>query len=144
MSSKHLCNFIAVLNLGVRTKKNSIKIVLKNNFLKTFLGFIFKENFIHTYRLKKTGVVYGKKGTYRKEEEEATIFFRKNLIKKITLMSKPSYKKSISVYKLNSLHYKNGSRCVYILSTSEKGLITSYSCVKNNIGGLLICAIQFC
>lgn len=135
MSSKHLCNFIAILNLGVRTKKRSIKVVLKTNYLKGVIDLLMKEGFIYGYELKKTGRVFN-----GWPEEEVFINFKKNLISKIDILSSPSYKRSVTVYKLNSLVYKNRGT-TYIISSSKLGLATSRECIKNNTGGLLICGI---
>jgi len=136
MSSKHMCNFIAILNLGVRTKKRSISVVLKNTYLKLLIDLLHKEGLIYGYEIKKTGKCFN-----GHDEEKATIYFKKNLISAINILSSPSYKRSVTVYKLNSLLYKNRGT-IFIISSSVLGLTTSYECIKNNIGGLLICGIR--
>lgn len=130
-----MCNFIAILNLGVRTKKRSISILLKTNYLKLFVDLLHSEGFIYGYSISKTGRSFNGFA-----EEKVLISFKKGLISRFKLLSFPSYKRPISVYKLYSLHYKN-SGTVYVISSSQLGLTTSNVCLKNNIGGLLICGI---
>lgn len=133
MASKHLCNFIAILNLGIVTKKKMINVVLKANYIKKFIDVIFKQGLIYGYNLqkesKKNSVICF---------EKVTIYFKPGAIRKIILMSSPSHKKSLSAYKLRSLHYKNRGT-VFIMSTSKFGFTNSVDCEKNNIGGLMIC-----
>lgn len=135
MSSKHLCDFVAILNLGVRTKKRNIAVTLKTNYLKKIIDLLQSEGLIYGYILEKTGKEFN-----GHLEERAIINFKKDLILRINILSSPSYKRPVTVYKLNSLHYKNSST-IYIVSSSKLGFTTSINCVKNNLGGLLICGV---
>ena len=136
MSSKHLCDFIAILNLAVRTKKTSIRVILKNNYLKVFVDLLFKENFIYGYQLEKTKRIF-----LNKFEERVLITFKPNFIKRINILSSPSNKKSVNFYELeNMLNNNLGAR--YILSSSHLGFSTSSDCLKKGVGGLLICEIK--
>jgi len=135
MASKHLCNFIAILNLGIVTKKKAISVTLKTEYIKNFIDIIFKQGLIYGYNLEVTK----KKGCPLINEEKVTINFKPGAIKRVRLMSSPSYKRSVTAYKLRSLHYKNRGT-IFIMSTSKFGFCNSIDCEKSNIGGLIICA----
>ena len=135
MVSKHLCNFLAIMNLGVRTKKAKISVRIKANYIKLFIDLLFKENYIYGYFIES------KKEFYTRTEEVICINFKPKFIKRINLISSPSFKKCISAYELHSLHYKNPGS-FFIMSSSELGFSTSRECQKRNIGGILICELK--
>jgi ribosomal protein S8 len=136
MSSKHLCNFVSILNLAVKTKKASIGILIKTNYIKLFIDLLMKYNFIYGYRVEKL-----RKRFLGVQQEKIFIHFKPDLIKEINLMSSPSYKRSVNVYQLRSLQYKNRGTCYIVSSSKLKAFEISNVCLQNNTGGLLICAI---
>lgn len=135
MVSKHLCNFLAIMNLGIRTKKSKIFIKIKANYIKLFIDLLFKEGFIYGYFIES------KINYTTRDEEVICINFKPGFLKRINILSSPSYKKTVSAYKLKSLHFKNlGS--FFIMSSSELGFSTSQECQKKNIGGIVICELK--
>lgn len=109
--------------------------VLKTNYLKVFIDLLYKNGLIYGYLLNKTGKNY-----CGKEEEQITVNFKKSLISEFRILSSPSYKRSVTIYKLNSLLYKNRGT-IFIISSSVLGLSTAEECLKNNVGGLLVCGV---
>ena len=136
MSSKHLCDFIAILNLAVRTKKTNVKITLKNNYIKTFVDLLLKENFIYGYQLEKTTKFF-----LNKPVEKVLITLKPNFIKRINILSSPSNKKSVNIHELEKL-LNNNTSGRFVLTNSVLGFSTSSDCLKKGTGGLLICEIK--
>lgn len=135
MTSKHLCNFLSILNLGIRTKKAKILVKIKANYIKIFIDTLFKENLIYGYSVES------KKTFYTRVEEVICINFKPDFIKSINIISAPSFKKSCTSYQLRSLHKKNlGS--IFLVSSSQLGFSTAQECQRSNIGGILLCEIK--
>jgi hypothetical protein len=88
MVSKHLCNFLAIMNLGIRTKKSKIFVKIKANYIKLFIDLLFKENFIYGYFIEDKKEYYT-----TRHEEIICINFKPNFLKRINIISSPSYKK---------------------------------------------------
>lgn len=154
---KYLMSLISILNLGFRTNKTFIDFNLKPNYLAKFLDVLVENNFVSYEKIvdsgsievmkpKKSDIITPKKTTFKKailKHPKLRIFFKKNTCKTLKIISTPGRKLSVSTYKLKSLCFKNSTNAVFILSTSKYGFIDSNKALKNNVGGLLICKINF-
>jgi len=98
--------------------------IKKTKNIEIILKFLFKENFIKTY--------FNFKGHF--------IIFLKfrpiSIFKNIEIISIPSKKVYVDLYKLKSIIYKNESS-FFLLSTS-KGILSSDQALKLNIAGELL------
>jgi small subunit ribosomal protein S8 len=116
------------LQNGFLSKKSKIVFTNNSKFLINFLNILINEGYIYGYKLlknQKNIIVY-----LKYINNQATL-------NKIKFLSKK--KKIYYLKKKNLLNLKN-SLNLYIISTS-KGLMTSKTAIKSNIGGKLICQI---
>lgn len=129
MSNFLLNNLITQINLGAKRKLRFIKVEL-NNLNLYIIKLLYNEGSIRTYLIKNNKIII-----YFK-------FYLRKMIINLKLESKPSNKKFLSLKNLSNLYNKNNFSGFYIIST-QKGLITSTSCLlKNHIGGEIILKIN--
>lgn len=93
-----------------------------------FIIFLFKNKFIKNF-------------VYNEKQNNFRIYFKylknKNVIQKISLISKKTKIITLTYYQLKKLNFKKGC---YILTTA-KGLLTVEECILLNTGGIVLCYI---
>ena len=137
MSTLALARNITEIQTGIISKKKKIFCKIKRISTKMCV-FLARQGLIHFYTLNK-------------EENKYEIYVKYvrnlNIIKKICLVSKPSFKVFYSLYKMRTLLWKNKNN-IYLISAptlSKKyasGFINQNEAVDNNIGGEVLVKIE--
>lgn len=129
MSNFLINNLITKINLGAKRKLRFIKIDL-NKLNLNIIKILYNNGTIRTYLIKNNNIII-----YFK-------FYLRKMITNLTLESKPSNKKYVTLIKLSNIFNKNNFSGFYIISSS-KGLISSTSClIKEHIAGEIILKIN--
>jgi ribosomal protein S8 len=124
-----IINLIIQLNSAFKSKTT----IIIHKFNKVSLNFI--------YILNKVGLFF----KMEIKDKLIILYLKPNKINlqnvlKIKLLSKPSKKKYLTVYKLKAACNKYKSD-TFILST-KKGFITHFEALNHNLGGEIICKIR--
>lgn len=119
----HIGTLLGRLILSQKHNKEYF-IIKKTKNIEIILKFLFKGNFIKTYfNFKNNFIVFLK-------------FRPSSIFKKIEIISLPSKKIYVNLYKLKSIIYKN-KNSFFLLSTS-KGILSGEDALNLNIAGELL------
>jgi len=119
-------HIVTLLNRLILSQKHNKEyfMIKKTRNIEIILKFLFKGNFIKTYfTFKQHFIVFLK-------------FKSTSILKKIEIVSLPSKKIYINLYKLRSLIYKN--RTSFFLLSTSKGILSSDDALKLNIAGEIL------
>lgn len=137
MSTIALAKTITEIQTAIIAKKK--KIFCKNNKISSKVcAFLLRQGLIHFYCLNKEN----------KYEIHVKYLRNINIIKKLSLISKPSSKKYYSLYKIKTLLWKN-KNSIYLISAPairhlkySTGFITPQEAVRFQTGGEILIKIE--
>lgn len=137
MSTIALSRNITEIQTGIIAKKR--KILCKNNRISSKIcAFLLRQNLIHFYTLN----------IENKYEIHVKYMRNLNIIKKISLLSKPSQKIFYSLYKIKTLLWKN-KNYIYLISSPSiigkkyaSGFISQNEAVRFQTGGEILVKIE--
>lgn len=131
----HLSNFLAGVVTAQKKKMTEFSYTPSTSFLITNVAFLVKSGYFFYYTLS----------TLNSNQEQITVGLKylengNPLVQSIHFYSKPSYF-SFCTYKL-LLKKVRQDKSLFIVSTSQYGINSHFSCLQNKIGGILLYSIK--
>lgn len=126
--NKTLINFLVKIKNASLLGKQYVRLNYNISYLKV-LKILYREGFIQSIKVdvKSVQVIV-----------HLRFYEQKKLINEIKFLSKPSHQRFISFFELTLINDKN----VFILLSTDKGLLTLSQCKKQKVGGKLLFSIN--
>jgi ribosomal protein S8 len=125
----NISNLVSQINLGAKRRLRFIKVDFSEISL-NIIKILYNQGVIRTYIIKHNKIL---------------IFFKyylKKIAMKITIISKPGNRIFMSIKKL-SYYYNNNNFSGFLIIATQKGLITSTTCLlKEHIAGEVLLKIE--